>query len=493
MLGRRAARARAAPTSTRGRRREALARLPAAGADLHRRARRACATCSRGICRRDGDAAQPVPRVDRRAAARRRLRLGAPRRPGRAPRMAWHGRARQPHGERRLRRDVHGGGARRVALGDSMPPSAPTSGSSVVPPRSRLAEAMRFARELDGEWEERRRRSSTSATARYHWVHAINNTALVAAALYAFDDFSPAICGVVQGGWTPTRTAPPSARSSVRCGPIEERWSEPLHGRFSSSLPGFDGITLDELVAARRSRSHDGVRPARPAADRPADAVRSTALELDNAKIIAAPDDPADWPAWRDALAAGARRRARGATTAARTSPSSRGRRAASPSRSSGSGTSGSTTTRRSGSRPSGCSTRPSGVRRLRRRRALACVPGDRHRRAQPVRLVPRRARDPRARGGVPGARCARVRRLQPVGRRHAARAGRRRCGGRGARARARRRRCLPRHDEGGDARAARGAARCGLRRRVDTAARADRAITISRGRSGSPTRTCPA
>ena len=37
---------------------------------------------------------------------------------------------------------------------------------------------------------------------RYHWVHAINNTALVAAALYAFDDdFSGAISAVVQGGW----------------------------------------------------------------------------------------------------------------------------------------------------------------------------------------------------------------------------------------------------------------------------------------------------
>jgi hypothetical protein len=31
--------------------------------------------------------------------------------------------------------------------------------------------------------------------------------------------------------------------------PIEERWSKPLHGRFSTSIPSFDGISLDELVA----------------------------------------------------------------------------------------------------------------------------------------------------------------------------------------------------------------------------------------------------
>ena len=30
--------------------------------------------------------------------------------------------------------------------------------------------------------------------------------------------------------------------------PIEPRWTEPLHGRFASSLPGFDGITLEALV-----------------------------------------------------------------------------------------------------------------------------------------------------------------------------------------------------------------------------------------------------
>ena len=125
-------------------------------------------------------------------------------------------------------------------------------GVSVVPAHSRLAEALRFARGLDGDWESRVD-ALYERYGHYHWVHAINNTALVAAALYRFDDFSEAICAVVQGGWdTDTNgAAVGSILGALR--PIEERWSAPLHGRFASSLPGLDGITLDELVARTRS------------------------------------------------------------------------------------------------------------------------------------------------------------------------------------------------------------------------------------------------
>ena len=114
-------------------------------------------------------------------------------------------------------------------------------------------------------------------------------------------------------------------------------------------------------------------------------------------------------------------------------------------------------------------------VRRLRRARALARLPGDRDRRAEPVRLLPRRPRHPRARRRHPGSRRARVRRLQPVGHRHAARAGVRRRGGRRDRAGARGRRGLPRHDEGGEPGADLRSRRDRSRGRVDRAARADR------------------
>jgi len=39
-----------------------------------------------------------------------------------------------------------------------------------------------------------------------------------------------------------------------------------------------------------------------PLVPRPIDRPTPIDGELDSAKIIAAPDDPADWPAWRDAL-----------------------------------------------------------------------------------------------------------------------------------------------------------------------------------------------
>jgi ADP-ribosylglycohydrolase len=130
-------------------------------------------------------------------------------------------------------------------------------GLSVVPARSRLAEALRTARELarsGRDWEEVVDALEASYGT-YHWVHAINNTALVAAALHRFDDdFSGAICGAVQGGLdTDTNGAAVGSVLGALAGRsgIPARWVDPLHGRFSTSLPGHDGATVDEL--ARRT------------------------------------------------------------------------------------------------------------------------------------------------------------------------------------------------------------------------------------------------
>jgi ADP-ribosylglycohydrolase len=165
--------------------------------------------------------------------------------PVRAARMAWAD-ARLSHTANGVYAAMFMAAAHAASLVESSPVACADVGASVVPPRSRLADALRFARGLDGEWESRVD-AIYERYGHYHWVHAINNTALVAAALYAFDDFSPAICGVVQGGLdTDTNgAAVGSIFGALRS--IEERWSAPLHGRFTSSLPGFDGITLDEL------------------------------------------------------------------------------------------------------------------------------------------------------------------------------------------------------------------------------------------------------
>jgi ADP-ribosylglycohydrolase len=167
--------------------------------------------------------------------------------PVRAASLAWED-ARLSHTANGVYAAMFMAAAHSASLSESTAAACADVGLSVVPRRSRLAEALRFARELDGEWEQRVD-ALYERYGHYHWVHAINNTALVAAALYAFDDFSQAIGAAVQGGWdTDTNgAAVGSIFGALR--PIEERWSAPLHGRFSTSLPSFDGITLDELVA----------------------------------------------------------------------------------------------------------------------------------------------------------------------------------------------------------------------------------------------------
>ena len=175
----------------------------------------------------------------------------APGDPVAAARMAWED-ARVSHSANGVYAAMFMAAAHAASVTGSSPAACADAGLSVVPAESRLAESLRTARELAGVgWEE----AVDELYARYddyHWVHAINNTALVAAALYAFDeDFSGAISAVVQGGWdTDTNGAAVGSivGAAVGVAGIEERWSAPLGGRFTSSLPGFDGITLDELV-----------------------------------------------------------------------------------------------------------------------------------------------------------------------------------------------------------------------------------------------------
>jgi ADP-ribosylglycohydrolase len=167
--------------------------------------------------------------------------------PSAAARMAWTD-ARLSHTANGVYSAMFMAAAHAASLWASSPAECADVGASVVPNGSRLAEALSFVRELNGDWEGRVD-AIFERYGHYHWVHAINNTALVAAALYAFDEFSPAICATVQAGLdTDTNgAAVGSIFGALR--PIEERWTGPLHNRFSTSLPGFDGITVDELAA----------------------------------------------------------------------------------------------------------------------------------------------------------------------------------------------------------------------------------------------------
>ncbi|MFB8353697.1 ADP-ribosylglycohydrolase family protein [Streptomyces niveus] len=129
------------------------------------------------------------------------------------------------------------------------------AGLSVVPPLSRLAQAVRQAIRLA--------RAHTDfdtvvdrlhdAHGHYHWVHAVPNAALLAAALtHADGDFTGSICHAVSGGWdTDSNGATAGSVAGLLAGHpdrLPERWTAPLKNRLATSVVGFDGIGFDELA-----------------------------------------------------------------------------------------------------------------------------------------------------------------------------------------------------------------------------------------------------
>src|SRR5690606_33376520 len=121
----------------------------------------------------------------------------------------------------------------------------------------RYAEAVRFARALPG------RHGDFEAVVdaieqRYghlHWVHVLNNAALVVAALvYGAGDFERSITAVVSGGWdTDSNGATVGSITGALTGAsgLPQRWTAPLRNRVTSTLSGFDGTGCAAL--ARRT------------------------------------------------------------------------------------------------------------------------------------------------------------------------------------------------------------------------------------------------
>ncbi|MFI8512492.1 ADP-ribosylglycohydrolase family protein [Streptomyces sp. NPDC085460] len=129
------------------------------------------------------------------------------------------------------------------------------AGLSVVPPRSRLAEAVRYgirtARTtpaLDTVVDRLHARYGG-----YHWVHAVPNSALLAAALtHADGDFTASICAAVSGGWdTDSNGATAGSVAGLLAGHpdrIPDRWTSPLKNRLATTVPTFDGVGFDTLA-----------------------------------------------------------------------------------------------------------------------------------------------------------------------------------------------------------------------------------------------------
>ncbi|GLX01582.1 ADP-ribosylglycohydrolase family protein [Microtetraspora sp. NBRC 16547] len=128
------------------------------------------------------------------------------------------------------------------------------AGLSVVPAGSRLAAAVRDAVDVAGAEPDFERVVDHlhDRHGHLHWVHTINNAALIAAALvHGRGDFTASIAGAVAGGWD-TDSAGATVGSIVGAlnGGVPGQWS--MKDRLTSSVTGFDGIALGEL--ARRTR-----------------------------------------------------------------------------------------------------------------------------------------------------------------------------------------------------------------------------------------------
>lgn len=133
------------------------------------------------------------------------------------------------------------------------------AGLAVVPPRSRLAEAVRFG--ISAASDARCTGTDFDTVVdllharygHYHWVHAVPNTAVIAAALtHADGDFTHSVCRAVSGGWdTDSNGATAGALAGLIAGSpdgIPHRWTAPLKNRLATTVPGFDGIGFDALA-----------------------------------------------------------------------------------------------------------------------------------------------------------------------------------------------------------------------------------------------------
>ncbi|MFI7703630.1 ADP-ribosylglycohydrolase family protein [Nonomuraea sp. NPDC049480] len=141
-----------------------------------------------------------------------------------------------------------------TALVATSPEEVVEAGLSVVPRGSRLYEAVRLAvadaaREDDFERVVDRLHERHGAL---HWVHTINNAALIAATLiHGRGDFTATIAGAVAGGWdTDSAGATAGSVAGALNGGVPERWR--IRDSLASSLTGFDGVSLVEL--ARRTQ-----------------------------------------------------------------------------------------------------------------------------------------------------------------------------------------------------------------------------------------------
>ncbi|MFF8400015.1 ADP-ribosylglycohydrolase family protein [Streptomyces sp. NPDC014846] len=130
------------------------------------------------------------------------------------------------------------------------------AGRAVVPARSRLARAVDHAVRLAAAHEDfdtvvDELHATYAAT--HHWVHAVPNTALIAAALsHADGDFTGSVGRAVSGGWdTDSAGATAGSVAGLLAGDpaaLPDHWRAPLKNRLATTVGDFDGTGFDSLA-----------------------------------------------------------------------------------------------------------------------------------------------------------------------------------------------------------------------------------------------------
>ncbi|MFF3347846.1 ADP-ribosylglycohydrolase family protein [Streptomyces sp. NPDC002779] len=143
----------------------------------------------------------------------------------------------------------------RAATGTETVHTCLATGLTVVPPASRLARAIRHAVQLAQRYTDFDTVVDElhAVHAASHWVHAVPNTALIAAALtHADGDFTGSVSRAVSGGWdTDSNGATAGSIAGLLAGDpaaLPDHWTAPLKNRLSTSVGDFHGIGFDTLA-----------------------------------------------------------------------------------------------------------------------------------------------------------------------------------------------------------------------------------------------------
>ncbi|MFJ7072594.1 ADP-ribosylglycohydrolase family protein [Streptomyces sp. NPDC098781] len=152
----------------------------------------------------------------------------------------------------------------RAATGSADIHTCLRTGLMVIPPRSRLARAVDHAIRLARTHEDfdtvvDELHATYART--HHWVHAIPNTALIAAALtHADGDFTGSICRAVSGGWdTDSNGATAGSVAALLAGSpaaLPHHWTAPLKNRLATSVADFNGTGFDAPARLTHDLAH---------------------------------------------------------------------------------------------------------------------------------------------------------------------------------------------------------------------------------------------